>query len=65
MHILIKKNQILIDQQRMTLADVEYLDLDSVAKIVKEFENPSIDSEKFVGTLDHCRKTYRFFESYR
>ena len=53
MHILIKKIQTLIDQQRMTLADVEYLDLDSVAKIVKEFENPSIDSMKFVGTLDH------------
>ena len=53
MHILIKKNQILIDQQRRTLADVEYLDLDSVAKVVKEFENPSIDSEKFEGRLDH------------
>ena len=55
----------MIDQQQKILADVEYLDLDSVAKIVKEFENPSIDSMKFVGTLDYCRKTYRFFESYR
>lgn len=32
--------QALIDKQRTNLAEVEYLDLDSVAKIVKVFENP-------------------------
>ena len=32
--------QALIDKQRTNLAEVEYLDLDSVAKIVKDFENP-------------------------
>ena len=48
-----EKIQTLINQQRINLAEVEYLDLDSVAKIVKAFENPSIDSMKFVGTLDH------------
>lgn len=36
--------QALIDKQRTNLAEVEYLDLDSVAKIVKDFENPiSVD----------------------
>ena len=33
--------QTLINQQRRTLAEVEYLDLDSVAKIIKNFINPS------------------------
>lgn len=36
-----EKIQTLINQQRTNLADVEYLDLDSVAKIVQNFENPS------------------------
>lgn len=40
------KIQTLIDQQQKILADVEYLDLDSVAKIVKEFENPSVKAVK-------------------
>lgn len=35
-----EKIQALIDQQRTILADVDYLDLDSVAKIVKKFDNP-------------------------
>ncbi|MBQ4377074.1 MAG: strawberry notch C-terminal domain-containing protein, partial [Bacteroidales bacterium] len=35
-----EKIQSLIDQQRTNLADVEYLDLDSVAKIVNNFKNP-------------------------
>ena len=30
----------MIDQQRINLADVEYLDLDSVTKIIKNFQNP-------------------------
>lgn len=34
-----EKIQAPINQQRKTLAEVEYLDLDSVAKIVQNFEN--------------------------
>jgi N12 class adenine-specific DNA methylase len=37
-----EKIQTLIDQQRTNLADVEYLDLDSVAKVVKDFVNPKV-----------------------
>ena len=40
------KIQALIDKQRTNLADVEYLDLDSVAKILQNFENSSVDEEK-------------------
>lgn len=40
----------LIDQQRRTLADVEYLDLDSAAKIIKKFINPSLLEEKISKT---------------
>ena len=36
-----EKIQTLIDQQRTNLADVDYLDLDSVAKVVENFENPN------------------------
>lgn len=43
-----EKIQALIDKQRISLAEVEYLDLDYIAKIVKEFENPSIPNEKDV-----------------
>ncbi len=35
-----EKIQTLIAQQRTNLADVEYLDLDSVAKVVKNFQIP-------------------------
>ncbi|MBR1626596.1 MAG: hypothetical protein IJ681_05570, partial [Bacteroidales bacterium] len=35
-----EKIQTLINQQRTNLADVDYLDLDSVAKILQNFENP-------------------------
>ena len=38
------KIQDLIDKQRTNLAEVEYLDLDSIAKIIKDFENPNIGS---------------------
>ena len=34
--------QALIDQQRTNLAEVEYLDLDSVTKILNDFENPKV-----------------------
>lgn len=39
-----EKIQTLIDQQRINLADVDYLDLDSAAKIVESFENPSVEA---------------------
>ena len=38
------KIQDLIDKQRTNLAEVEYLDLDSIAKIIKDFKNPNIES---------------------
>lgn len=41
-----EKIQGLIDKQRTILADVEYLDLDDIAKIVKSFENPTIISSE-------------------
>ena len=40
-----EKIQALIDQQRTILADVDYLDLDSVAKIVENFDNPVKNNE--------------------
>lgn len=39
-----EKIQTLINQQRKNLAEVEYLDLDSVAKVIKDFENTSIEA---------------------
>ena len=40
-----EKIQTLIDQQRTILADVDYLDLDSIAKVVENFENPTTSDE--------------------
>ena len=40
-----EKIQTLIDQQRINLAEVDYLDLDSVANILKDFQNPTIDEK--------------------
>ena len=37
-----EKIQAVISQQRKNLADVAYLDLDSVAKVVENFENPKL-----------------------
>ncbi len=34
------KIQILIDQQRTNLADVEYLDLNLIKTLIKDFKNP-------------------------
>lgn len=45
-----EKIQALIDQQRKTLAEVEYLDLDSVAKLVNDFENPKLSEEENAST---------------
>ena len=36
----------LINQQRTNLADVDYLDLDSIANIINSFENPTLPEEK-------------------
>ena len=46
-----KKIQDLVDKQRRTLADVEYLDLNSVANIVNNFENPTIDNRNSGNAL--------------
>lgn len=56
-----EKIQILINQQRTNLAEVEYLDLDLVAKIVKDFENPSVDEEnsnREVTEAEHRRMDF-------
>lgn len=42
----------LINQQRTNLAEVSYLDLDSVAKILQNFENPSIENVKKSNSLN-------------
>lgn len=47
-----EKIQTLINQQRKTLADVEYLDLDSVTNVINDFENPSIESENSSRTQE-------------
>ncbi|MBR5898580.1 MAG: hypothetical protein IKZ14_03835 [Muribaculaceae bacterium] len=39
----------MIDQQRTNLADVEYLDLDLVANLLRDFENPTIEAQIFGG----------------
>ena len=44
-----EKIQTLIDQQRINLADVAYLDLDDVAKVINSFENPTIEGEESLG----------------
>jgi hypothetical protein len=41
-----EKIQALIDKQRTNLAEVEYLDLDSVAKVIESFENPTVEGGK-------------------
>lgn len=44
--------QNLINKQRTNLADVAYLDLDSITKIVENFENPTIEEGKIVFSVD-------------
>ena len=39
------KIQTLISQQRTILADVDYLNLDSIANVVRNFENPKQNDE--------------------
>ena len=42
-----EKIQNLIGQQRTNLADVDYLDLDSITKVIESFENPIQDGILF------------------
>ena len=53
-----EKIQTLIAQQRTNLADVEYLDLDSAAKVVENFENPKSESENDALFRDGDAKDY-------
>lgn len=53
-----EKIQTLIAQQRTNLADVEYLDLDSAAKIVENFENPKPESKNDILFRDGDAKDY-------
>ena len=46
-----KKIQTLIDKRRKNLADVEYLNLDSVANIIENFENPKIPERKALDSI--------------
>ena len=43
-----EKIQALIDKQRTNLAEVNYLNLDDVAKKVKDFENPKLFGEEII-----------------
>ena len=49
-----EKVQNLIDQQRTILADVDYLDLDSAANILKDFENPTIDGKNHIALSENA-----------
>lgn len=51
--------QVLIDQQRTNLADVDYLDLDSVTNVIEKFENPNISSENVQEENDSRAKQER------
>lgn len=53
-----EKIQTLIAQQRTNLADVEYLDLDSAAKVVENFENPKPESKNDALFRDGDAKDY-------
>ena len=53
-----EKIQTLIAQQRTNLADVEYLDLDSAAKVVENFENPKSESKNDILFRDGAAKDY-------
>ena len=55
------KIQTLIDQQRTNLAEVEYLDLDSIANIVENFENPKTPEENY---SDAVARQHRPGDSY-
>ena len=46
MYLNREKVQNLITQQQINLADVSYLDLNSINNIIENFKNPSLESEK-------------------
>ena len=46
-----EKIQTLIDKQQTNLADVEYLDLDSVANLLNSFENPKLPARNTVHAV--------------
>jgi len=52
-----EKIQNLIAQQRRTLAEVSYLDLNSVAKLLKDFENPKLSAEKLQELFPEYART--------
>ena len=56
-----EKIQALIDQQRTILADVDYLDLDSVAKIVENFDNPVKNDENLSEGDELFRRQKMFY----
>ena len=51
--LLLDKNRIqdLIDKQQKNLAEVEYLDLDLVTKLIQDFENPTIKPQNFAQKI--------------
>ena len=57
-----EKIQALISKQRTNLAEVEYLDLDSVANIIENFENPQFSGEESLfyrdGKVPSAREEY-------
>lgn len=57
MYINKEKIQNLIDQQRTTLADVEYLDLDSIAKVIETFENPTETGKKLLDDSENIQES--------
>ena len=52
--------QTLIDQQRTNLADVDYLDLNSIANVINNFENPTVDSENSSKNPQDAESGIRF-----
>lgn len=54
-----EKIQTLISQQQRNLADVNYLDLNSTAKIIKDFENPKRLEEDFEENIQIWEKYLR------
>ena len=58
------KIQTLIDQQRKTLADVDYLDLDYVAKVIKIHGNFASRSESNVNTTRFSVRAKRTVEEH-
>lgn len=54
-----EKIQTLIDKRRTNFAEVTYLNLDSIAKIVKEFQNPILPEEQQTQKFRPVKKRKR------